>query len=455
MAIICIVLTSVKVENIAIKGGIFILLGAAAGALVWNMGGQHGHHELHHIFLDEYPKFIGIPLITVLIASMNLFDVKVTDDKAPLGWFLGIICPIIGNFATTWAVVPVCLGLVPVIKKAYPKNWLKILIIVAVFSMNFLALATLLADPPQALWAILESSKGNEVGFFRPLQEFWLYMIFTWALYLVALHRLGVRFGGAKNLTIVRPTSWKKVGVGLALAGCIATGLMHPWMTKGYNIAFFLGGVFLLGSACLLVKRFGFDHDAKHNTFHWSIETTTIFVAFFAVAALAGVGLKQMGLTDMQTIPVIIGKTWGADNAAAFRVAYSQFGEMANQDYIVWFGLFNSVVEGGASPFGNGPQIVFFLVILVGMGLVTVKEILIGWMKLSLIFVPNLIVWALGMALVVKFGAPDWSRTPIQFILGFIGLAVSLSLMDAHPSFQNYYNRNGESSSTKEDEPAE
>lgn len=404
----------------------FLGLGIATYGGLWMVAGETGHHVLHEVFQVDYPQFITVPLATVLIAALGLFAVVVLPG-ARIGWFLLIVCPLAGNIGTTWALVPLGFSLVPVLKGQYPDRWLSILMCVCIFSMNFMALGTLAADPPQAYWAV-KVSQTNPLGFFFPLTQFWPYLFITWTVYFIALRRLGVRFGHVRELFRVRPAHYGKALYGLGIAACVAFAITF---LQGYQVPMFLGTVCIL--AALSSSLFG--HHARHNTVHWSTETVTIFVAFFSVVALAHTGLHYLHIPNQGMIAAVIGLTLGADNAAAFASAYPQYAPLGTE-YQVWYNLFNSVTYGGISPLGNGPQIVLFLVILTSAGHVTRKQVFVTWFKEACVFAPYLLVWTLSMSTLVEFGYKPTVAT--QLLTGLIAMAVCLQFMDLQRLFQRY-----------------
>ncbi len=421
-----IVLTSLFVERLKRKVAIFLGIGATTVGGLWVFGGEQEHHVLHHVYIVDYPQFIMVPLATVLIACLALFAVRVKDGVG-VAWFMLLLCPLAGNFATTWSLVPIGLSLTPVLKRLYPDRWFRILLAVCIFSMNMLALGTLAADPPQALWAVKAAVAGKPLGFFFPWMQFWPYILITWALYGVTLARFGVRFHSPlRELAGIRPAQWWKAGYGIAIAACVSYAITF---LVGYQVTIFLGIV------CLIValSSLCFDHHARHATMHWCTETVTIFIAFFAVVALAHSGLHHIHVGNQAMIPGVIGMTLGADNAAAFAAAYPQYEEL-DQVYMVWFNLFNSVVYGGLSPLGNGPQIALFLIVLVSLRTVTAKEVFVTWIREAAAFGPYLLVWTLGMSTLIEFGFKP--TVAVQLLLGLIAFAVCLQFMDIQRLFR-------------------
>ncbi|OGJ54874.1 hypothetical protein A3D11_00765 [Candidatus Peribacteria bacterium RIFCSPHIGHO2_02_FULL_49_16] len=414
-----IVSTSLFIEQLWKKVLIFLGVGALTAGGLWAFGGDSAHHVIHHVYVVDYPQFIFIPLATVIIASLGLFIVR-AKDGAGLGWFLLVACPIAANFATTWAMVPIGLSLMPVLKRQYPNRWCRILVATCIFSMNMLALGTLAADPPQAMWAVKAAVKGEPLSFFFPLTQFWPFMMVTWMVYYVALRRFGVRFGSPQNLFAILPANWLKAAYGLLIAACLAIALTK---LRGYEVTMFLGGVCAIG----VMSSFFFGHAARHDTIHWCIECAAIFIAFFAVVCLAHTGLHDVHISDQGMIIPVIGMTLGADNAAAFAAAYPMYEQM-DQVYQTWFNLFNSVVYGGLSPLGNGPQITLFLIILVALKQTTSKEVFVIWFREAAAFGPYLLVWTLGMSTLIVYGfAPIIS---IQLLIGIVGAIVCFECMD-------------------------
>jgi len=427
-----IIWTSLKVSSIGKKLAIFVGLGGATWAFLSTQGEQ-AIHVLHHTFVVDYVQFITIPLATVFIASLNLFAIKVAD-KAKLGWFLWLVCPIIGNFGTTWALVPIGLSLVPVLKEHYPDTWKFILVAMCVFAMNMMALATLAADPPQALWAVKVSATGESLKFFFPLTQFWIYLLFTWGLYLVVLKRLGVTFGGLDELFKIKPKNTIKSAMGLGIAICVGYAVTE---LKGYEIPTFLGIVISLTLAAGFGLRKQFGHHEREETIHWGLETVSIFVAFFSVVAFAHAGLEHVTFSNEAMIGPVIGLTLGADNAAAFAAAYPQY-EAIDRVYMVWYNLFNAVAYGGTSPLGNGPQITLFLIILVSLKEFKSGEVFVIWFKEAGVFFPYLAIWTLMSSIVIQYGAQfgiPFSGM-IQAITGIIAFFVANQAMDLQSTFR-------------------
>jgi len=394
-----IVATTLRVEKITPKVLIFLILGAITSGILLLFGGKVEHHMWNHTFVVDYAQFIFIPAVTVLIASLNLFECKVMEGTN-LSWFLWFVLPIIGNFATTWAVVPILYSLRGAISKEYGDDWKQIIVTACVFSMNMLALATLAADPPQAFWAMKRALLGQPLGFFYPLTQYWIYILFTWALYFVMLKRLGAIFGTIKNLLGVRPANMPKFLFGAAIAACLGFTITK---LSGYTITAVLGGLTLATMIGTYVLKSKFTDHERHHSWHWLLETFTIFIAFFSVVALAHTGLHGETVGNQTMIAPVIGLTLGADNAAAFAAAYPQFVDL-NDQYMVWYNLFPSVTLGSGSPLGNGPQIVLFLVIFVSMGIMTVKEVFYVWFSEALVIIPYLLVWILMGSNLIEMG---------------------------------------------------
>lgn len=412
VVLLILVATSIKVANIWLKSFIFVLLGVGTVAYLWIFQGELGHHNVHHTFAVDYPQFIFLPLMTVLVASLKLFELKVDEENPPkLGWFLWLVLPIVGNFLTTWAVVPIILSLTPYLRKKFPKQWIFIAITASIFSMNFLALATLLADPPQALWAIKSAAAGKPLGFFEPFIHFWPYILITWGLYLAALWRLGVEFG--PFLKSMKLKSIPRAILGIVLVGIMAYGVLE---LRGYEVTMLLGTTFFIG---MIIARFMGKHE-WHDTWHWSLETATIFIAFFSVVAFAHTGLAMVEVPNEGMIPIVILMTMFADNAAAFAGAYPQF--VGQDPYMIWYNLFNSVVYGGLSVLGNGPQITLFLVIFVGKGWTKFGEIFKDWAIEAMVFAPYILTWTVGSVLITRTFAPAIGLEMDIFVQLFIGL---------------------------------
>lgn len=425
LVVLCVIVaTSLFIDDLKRKVVIFLGLGGATVGGLLAFGGEHAEHVLHHVFVVDYPQFIFIPVATVLIACLGLFTVKVKEG-ASVAWFMLIGLPVIGNFATTWAIVPIGLALVPILQERYGDRWFRILIANCIFSMNMLALATLLADPPQALWAVKAALKGEPLGLFFPLAKFWPYLVVTWGVYYVTLRRFGVSFGNVKELLHIKPSNWWLAGYGLGIVVCIGIAVT---MLKGYQITAFLGIVCLLAALSSIL----FGKHARHKTVHWVTETMTIFVAFFSVVALAHTGLHYVHVSNQGMVPIVIGLTLGADNAAAFAAAYNHF-ESLSENHMAWFNCHPSVTYGGISPLGNGPQIALFLIVLVSLKIVTAKEVFVTWFKEAAVFGPYLLVWTLGITSLIEFGFEP--TIAVQFFIGLIAATVCFQFMDIQRLF--------------------
>ena len=429
-----IVFTSLKIESFVGSIAIYVSLGVATCLFVYNVAGSIGLHVLDEVFKVDYVQFITIPLATVLIASLGLFEIRVKDN-AKLGWFLFLVCPIVGNFATTWSLVPIGLSLMPVLRERYPDKWLRVMIGMCIFSMNMLALATLAADPPQAYWAVKAALLGKPLGFFFPFKQFWPYLIVTWALYAITLKRFGIEFGSLKNLARVLPKSWFKFTLGVVIAVCVGYSVSE---LVGYQITWFLGTVCTIAA----VMSVFFGHEARHHTLHWGLETVTIFIAFFSVVALAHLGLHYLDIPNQGMIVAVIGLTLGADNAAAFAAAYPQFAQLPEQ-YQVWYNLLPSVTCGGLSPLGNGPQIALFLIVFVGLKGTTAKEVFITWFKEAMAFGPYLLIWILGPTCLIEMGYTP--TVAVQFFIGLVAIVAALQFMDITRLFRSHIDDEGDS----------
>jgi len=414
-----IVWASLRVEDFEKKVGLFITLGGVVCVYLVLFGGKHGVDVAWDVYAIDYPQFIGIPLVTVSIASLRLFSQKLPKD-IKIGWFLAIILPLVGNLGTTWAVTPVTLSLIPHLRREYPERWVLITITIFVFSANFLAMGTLLADPPQSYWAIRAARDGNPLSFFFPLTQFWVYLIFTWALYFAVLSHLGVRFGSPlKGLRLI-PASLPKFLLGLAFAATIGLTLSFA---SGYWTTVVLGAALVVA---LLLARFAFGEEERHDTVHWTVETAATFIAFFAVVALAHAGMAEVKVPDGGMVAAVAIMTMGADNAAAFAAGYAQFVGRPI-DMMVWYNLFNSIAYGGMTPLGNGPQITLFLVILVGMRHLRPDRVFNEWMRMAAVLVPYLLIWTLGTYHLVANGeTPAWTTLSL---IGAVALAVALTWM--------------------------
>jgi hypothetical protein len=434
--LVVIVLASMFVQSLWAKVCIFLGLGVATCGFLWTQG-EHAQHVVKEVFMVDYAQFIMIPVATVLIACLGLFALRAEpgqDGKVRLGWFLWLACPFIGNFATTWALVPAGLSLAIVLKKTYPDRWFRILIAVCAFSMNFLALGTLAADPPQAYWAVKAGVEGKPLGFFFPATQFWPYIVFTMGVYFVALRRFGVEFGHIRNLWCVRPASVAKTLYGFVIAGCV---IVSVTLLTGYEVTWFLGGVCVIVALSAFVF---FGSHERHQTVHWTTETVTIFVAFFSVVALAHAGLHHMEIPNQGMTGVVIGLTLFADNAAAFAAGYEQF-KAAPEVYQVWYNLFNAVTYGGLSPLGNGPQIALFLIVLVHMKYTNAKEVFVVWFREACVFAPYLLVWTVGMTTLVELGFKPVLGA--QILAGIIGMAVCFQFMDLQRMFRAHVDDEG------------
>lgn len=426
IALVAIITVSLRVENTVKKLGSFMGIGLAAVAYLWTQG-EIGRHVVHEVFAVDYVQFIPIPVATVLIACLGLIALDV-QKGARLGWFLFLACPFIGNVGTTWALVPAGLSLAVVLQRVYPDRWFRILIAVCAFSMNFLALGTLAADPPQAYWAVKSATEGRPFSFFFPLGQFWPYIGITMCVYYVTLRRFGVGFGNPTNLLLVRPASWPKFLFGLVIAGCVIAAVT---LFRGYGVTAFLGTI------CMLValSSLAFGHHERHATVHWVAETMTVFVAFFGVVALAHAGLHHLHIENQVMTGVVVIMTLFADNAAAFAAGYPQF-HPRSQEYQVWYNLFNAVTYGGISPLGNGPQIALFLIIFVNRKMTTPGEVFVTWFKEACVFMPYLLVWTLGMTCLIELG---FRPTPaIQLLVGIVAMTTCFQCMDLERLFRPY-----------------
>ncbi len=425
--LVVIVATSMYVEALWKKVFVFLSLGILVGAALWN-NGDHGSVILYDVFAVDYVQFVGIPVATVLIACLGLFSLRARDEQGiKLGWFLWLACPFIANVATTWALVPAGLSLAAVLRATYPDRWFRILIAVCAFSMNFLALGTLAADPPQAYWAVKAANHGESLGFFYPLGKFWVYLGLTMAVYYVTLRRFGVEFGHPANLLAVRPAHWGKMLYGIGIALCV---ILAVTLLKGYEVSVFLGVVCLIvGVSAFLF----FGEEERQQTLHWTVETMAIFIAFFSVVALAHAGLHHLRLTNQGMMGVVIGMTLFADNAAAFAAGYPQFSSQGEM-HLVWYNLFNSVTYGGISPLGNGPQIALFLIVLVHRKDTNPREVFVTWFKEACVFAPYLLVWSLGLTCLIEFGFPP--TAPAQMLVGLVAMTVCFQFMDLQRLFR-------------------
>jgi hypothetical protein len=298
-------------------------------------------------------------------------------------------------------------------------------VIVCIFSMNLLALATLLADPPQALWAVKESARGRTLAFFEPGRQFWLYLLFTQALYGMALLGAGVRFGSPMELFRRGPRSWGRTAYGLAILGCLMFALTS---LRGYDIPLFLGIVVLVVAA----TSFFFGAQAASQSLSWSVETAALFIAFFAVVAFAHAGFEHASPPQWAMVPIVAVMTAWADNAAAFAVAYPQFAGLPMQ-YQVWCNLFPAVSFGASTPLGNGPQITALLVILVNQRQVTPGQVFRTWFREAVSILPYLCIWSVSVTVVLLSGhEPTYL---CQSAIGCIALSVSWATRRAQRLF--------------------
>ncbi|HMR55258.1 MAG TPA: hypothetical protein PKD34_01540, partial [Candidatus Doudnabacteria bacterium] len=240
--LLVIVITSLRIESL--KGKVLIFFGVFAGSMGYLWTASEETREIaRHVFLIDYPQFIMVPLVAIAIAGLNLFQIEV-PKTTKIGWLLFLVFPLAGNFGTTWAVVPLLLSIYHVLKNRNEERWLLILITVAIFSMNMMALATTAADPPQSYLAVKFGQMGQTLNYFFPFTKFWLYMSFTAVLYYIALKRLGVEFGNIwLELTTIRPQSWLKILYGGALALCVSIAITF---LREFQITIFLGSVFLI-----------------------------------------------------------------------------------------------------------------------------------------------------------------------------------------------------------------
>ena len=391
------------------KGAIFLSLGGLTYWWISIFGGESGAQILHHVFIADYPQFIGIPLISVLIASMNLLKLKVDEHFKP-GWFLLVTVPVVGNFATTWAMIPIAVSLYPVLKAQFGSWCWAVMITAFLFGGNILAMGTVLADPPQAYWAIQLANQGTPMPFFYPFSKFWIFLMFAFGVYALMLRYLGVQFGNPTLARLVpKPESWLKVLLAAILCGCIAFSLLY---LKGYQITGVLLVVFFLGLAISLFM----GKEVKHNTIHWSIETTAIFVAFFSVVTFMHMVFHIVEVPNSVIAGMVILLTAMADNAAAFAAGYPVFA--GNEYLMLWYNLFPSVTFGSSTPLGNGPQIVAFLVIFVHMGVISAKRVFIEWFKVAWVIIPFIGTWVIG-AMILDLNI--WYH---QFSIGLISIFI-------------------------------
>lgn len=414
-----IVWTSLRIENTIRKIVVFLALGVLTVAHLLAFGGEVGAEVVRDVFATDYPQFIGIPLVTVSIASLRLFS-RETPRDAEVGWFLALATPLVANLGTTWAVTPVTLSLIPHLRRAHPDRWVLITITVFVFSANFLAMGTLLADPPQSYWAIRAARDGNPLGFLFPLTRFWPFLVVTWLLYVAILARLGVRFGRPIAGLRFTPTSWLRFAIGLAFAATIGLALS---LTSGWTTTIVLGSTLLIA---LALSRFAFGPDERRDTVHWTAETAATFVAFFSVVALAHAGMADVAVPDEGMIAAVALMTMGADNAAAFAAGFARFIGRP-EEVMVWYNLFNAIAYGGLTPLGNGPQITLFLVILVGMKHVRAGRVFDEWMRTAAVLAPYLLIWTVGTYRIVSSGRPP--DTIELFEIGIVAFTVAWAWM--------------------------
>src|SRR5262245_6095599 len=95
---------------------------------------------------------------------------------------------------------------------------------------------------------------------------------------------------------------------------------------------------------------------------------------------------------------------------------------------MVWYNLFPSVVYGGMTPIGNGPQICLFLIILVSRKVTTPKEVFTVWLIEACIFVPYLLVWTLAASCLIEAGAEP--TLALQLLIGLVAATVCFQFMD-------------------------
>lgn len=168
-SLVTIILASLTTESLRKKVVVFVAVGLT-NALHLALTG-HGR-EAWNTFGVDYVQFIPVPVCCVMVAGLGLFTVTLHGDGKSIGWLLLLFCPLVGNLATTWSLIPVLLSLIPRLMLAYPQAWKEITILVAIFAMNLLALGTLAADPPQAYWSVKEGEKGEPLGFWFPATIF-------------------------------------------------------------------------------------------------------------------------------------------------------------------------------------------------------------------------------------------------------------------------------------------
>lgn len=433
LLILCvIVVTSLKVHSLVGKVGIFLAIFALTFGFLWSHSPET-FEVARHVFIVDYPQFIFIPLVAIAIAGLNLFQLNV-PPATKLGWLFLLVFPLAGNFATTWAVVPLAISIYPILKKRNPDRWLLVLLTVSIFSMNTLALMTTAADPPQSLLAVKEGQKGQNLDYFFPLTYFWPYLLGTWLMFAYALTRLGEQYGNPwKELKSIRPASWAK----LIYGGFIALAIWFAiTQLREYQITIFLASVF----GVVLISSFFFGGNEREHTMHWSLETVTIFLAFFSVVAFAHLGLHQVHISPNHLYIAVIGMTLGADNAAAFAAAYPVY-ESLGMEKQVWYNLFPSVVFGGLSPLGNGPQIITFLVVLPMLKAVTTKEVFRGWLTEAWVFAPYLVFWQLATTTLIEYGfSLKWN---LLCLIAIPAVFICFESMDITKKFsQTLYGKN-------------
>jgi len=251
-------------------------------------------------------------------------------------------------------------------------------------------------------------------------------------LYYISLKRLGTEFGNIYlELKTIRPKSWLKILYGSVLALCISIAITF---LREFQITIFLGSVFLI----TLISSLFFSKEARHHTIHWSIETAVIFLAFFSVVSFAHLGLHHTDIPPDQLYWAVIAMTLGADNAAAFAAAYPVY-EKLGMTMQLWFNLFPSVVYGGLSPLGNGPQIVTFLVILVAAKVVTSAQVFKGWLIEAWVFAPYLLLWQVGTTMWISYTGLE-PPFGLQLLIGMVGIVVCMEMMDITKRFNRTVN---------------
>jgi hypothetical protein len=457
--LVAIIWSSIKVESLSKKVWIYLTLGGLASAIVTAYGGSAGWEMVRLIYLKEYLQFIPIPWATVLLAAAGLFQLKELPKSVRLGWFVAVVFAILGNFGTTWIIVPMGLAIVETLRLQFPPEqygmrWKEVLILISAFSMNILAVLTLLADPPQALWAVMEKSHGIELSFFEPGLYFFPYFLITLVFYIWRLRAAGVEFMGVKGIRrMMRPEngegtlraflnnnpfkfqSLAKVALGVLIVWLIAHTVT---VLEGYEITSFLGTV------CLILFGYGYfsgNHHIKEETKHWTAELLAVFVAFFSVALLFLMGLQHMSLGEVPMAGLTVLLTWFADNAIAFFAGYFHFSE-AGVLFVVYIGLFLSIVFGGTSPFGNGTQITLFLVILSNRyEEVTVASVIKSWVKTTWYIIPYLLVWAIGFIMLLLHWEVRDTQTMLaaQLPIGLIAFVVGGLFAKIHDRFFHNY----------------